>query len=116
MSEHVDLDVLRHSSAHLLAAAVCELYPGAQYAIGPAIEDGFYYDFDLGHTLKEEDLAGIEARMREIAARQPPYVQEVLPKDDAVARFKKLGQGYKVEILTEGEAAAEVEVSCYSTG
>ena len=76
----VELDVLRHSAAHLLAAAVCELYPGAQYAIGPAIEDGFYYDFDLGHTLKEEDLEPIETRMREIASRRPPYVQERMDK------------------------------------
>ncbi|HEY8740170.1 MAG TPA: threonine--tRNA ligase [Candidatus Dormibacteraeota bacterium] len=111
-----DLDVLRHSSAHLLAAAVCELHPGAKYAIGPAIEDGFYYDLDLEHSIREEDLAAIEARMHEIAARRPRYEQVVLPKDEAVEAFRKLGQDYKVEILTEGEAAAETEVSCYRTG
>ena len=118
MSEQPDLDVLRHSSAHLLAAAVTELYPGAQYAIGPAIDDGFYYDFDLGPgvTLKEDDLPAIEGRMREIVARKPVYRQEVLPKAQAVERFRQLGQGYKIEILTEGEAAAETEVSCYHTG
>ncbi|MEA2645990.1 MAG: threonyl-tRNA synthetase [Chloroflexota bacterium] len=118
MSEQPDLEVLRHSSAHLLAAAVTQLYPGAQYAIGPAIDDGFYYDFDLGPgvTLKEEDLPAIEARMREIATQAPGYEQETLPKDRAVERFRELGQGYKVEILTEGEAAAETEVSCYRTG
>ena len=59
MPDPVDLEVLRHSSAHLLAAAVCELYPRAQYAIGPAIEDGFYYDFDLGRPIKEEELEAI---------------------------------------------------------
>jgi threonyl-tRNA synthetase len=112
----VDLEVLRHSAAHLLAAAVCELYPGARYAIGPAIEDGFYYDFDLGETLKEEELEKIEQRMREIAARRPAYVQETFEKGEAVKRFEGLGQSYKVEILTEGEAAAETEVSCYWTG
>jgi threonyl-tRNA synthetase len=112
----VELDVLRHSSAHLLAAAVCELYPGAQYAIGPSIEDGFYYDFDLGRTLSEENLPAIEEKMREIAGRKPPYVQEILPKDQAIAKFQELGQSYKIEILTEGEAAAESEVSCYRTG
>jgi threonyl-tRNA synthetase len=116
MSAGVELEVLRHSAAHLLAAAVCELYPGARYAIGPAIEDGFYYDFDLGQTLKEDDLPAIEARMREIGQRRPPYEQVILPKDHAVKTFEDLGQTYKVEILTEGEAAAETEVSCYRTG
>jgi threonyl-tRNA synthetase len=113
----VDLEVLRHSTAHLLAAAVTELYPGAQYAIGPAIDDGFYYDFDLGdRTLSEEELPQIEERMRQIAGRRPAYVREVQPKDDAVRAFRDLGQGYKVEILTEGEAAGETEVSLYRTG
>ena len=116
MSAPVELDVLRHSAAHLLAAAVCELYPGAKYAIGPAIEDGFYYDFDLGHTLKEEDLEPIETRMREIAKRRPAYIQELVGRGRAVALFKELGQDYKVEILTEGEAADETEVSLYRTG
>ncbi|MGB2941169.1 MAG: threonine--tRNA ligase [Candidatus Dormiibacterota bacterium] len=111
------LEVLRHSTAHLLAAAVTELYPGAKYAIGPAIEDGFYYDFDLGgQTLSEDELPAIEARMREIVARKPAYVQEVKPKDEAVDAFRQLGQDYKVEILTEGEAAEENEVSLYRTG
>jgi threonyl-tRNA synthetase len=117
MPEAVDLEVLRHSAAHLLAAAICELYPGAQYAIGPAIDDGFYYDFDLGErTLSEDDLPAIEARMRDIAARRPPYVQEILPRQQALDAFRKLGQNYKLEILTEGEAAAEEEVSTYRTG
>jgi len=117
MPAAVELDVLRHSAAHLLAAAVCELYPGARYAIGPAIDDGFYYDFDLGGaTLSEEDLPQIEARMREIAARHPAYEQVVLPRDDAVARFRDLGQDYKVEIITEGEASHDQQISCYRTG
>jgi threonyl-tRNA synthetase len=115
--EAVDLEVLRHSTAHLLAAAVTELYPGAQYAIGPAIDDGFYYDFDLGgQTLSEEELPAIEARMREIAERRPAYVQEVRAKDDAIATFSDIRQQYKVEILTSGEAAGENEVSLYRTG
>ncbi|HXA42597.1 MAG TPA: threonine--tRNA ligase [Candidatus Solibacter sp.] len=115
-SPPVELDVLRHSAAHLLAAAVCELYPGARYAIGPAIEDGFYYDFDLGRTIKEDELPAIEDRMREIAARRPEYVQQTLDKDAAVKAFEAVGQGYKIEILTEGEAAEEKEVSLYRTG
>src|ERR1700730_3371992 len=110
MPEPHDLEVLRHSTAHLLAAAVWELYPGAQYAIGPAIEDGFYYDFDLGRTIKEEELEAIETRMREIAARRPAYVQEHLTREDAIQVFKGLGQQYKIEILTDGEAAGESEV------
>ena len=117
MSGSPDLETLRHSAAHLLAAAVRELYPGAKYAIGPAIDDGFYYDFDLGdRTIKEEDLAGIEAKMREIAARRPTYDQEILPKPAAIEAFKALDQDYKIEILTEGEARDETEVSCYRTG
>ncbi len=116
MPEPVDLEVLRHSTAHLLAAAVCELYPGAQYAIGPAIEDGFYYDFDLGRAIKEEELEAIETRMRDIAARRPAYVQEVIDRDRAIEAFKVRGQQYKLEILTDGEAASEPEVSLYRTG
>ena len=116
MPEPVELEVLRHSAAHLLAAAVRELYPDTRYAIGPAIEDGFYYDLDLEHALKEDDLVAIEARMREIAGRRTAYEQVVLSKDAAVSAFRDLGQDYKIEILTEGEAAAETEVSCYRTG
>src|SRR6202165_4586047 len=116
MSEPVDLDVLRHSSAHLLAAAVCELYPGAQYAIGPAIGAAFYYDFDRGRTIKEEELEAIETRMREIAGHPPANVQEVLERGRAIEAFKALGQQYKLEILTDGEAASESEVSLYRTG
>ena len=116
MTEPVELEVLRHSAAHLLAAAVRELYPDTRYAIGPAIEDGFYYDLDLEHALKEDDLAAIETRMHEIAGRRPSYAQVTMPKDEAVSTFRELGQDYKVEILTEGEAAAETEVSCYRTG
>ncbi|HEV1997628.1 MAG TPA: threonine--tRNA ligase [Candidatus Dormibacteraeota bacterium] len=112
----VELEVLRHSTAHLLAAAVREIYPAAKYAIGPAIDDGFYYDLDLEHNLREDDLAAIEAKMREIAARHPAYEQVVLAKDEAVEAFRKLGQDYKMEILIDGEAAAEAEVSCYRTG
>ncbi|MGI8609504.1 MAG: threonine--tRNA ligase [Candidatus Dormibacteria bacterium] len=112
----VELDVLRHSTAHLLAAAVREIYPSAKYAIGPAIDNGFYYDLDLEVNLREEDLTVIEARMREIAARRPAYEQVVLSKSEAVDTFRGLGQDYKIEILTEGEAAAETEVSCYRTG
>jgi threonyl-tRNA synthetase len=112
----VDLDVLRHSAAHLMAASVCELYPGAKYAIGPTIEDGFYYDFDLGRSISEEELPAIQAKMKEIAQRRPKYVPEIVDKEAAVKAFAELGQSYKIEILTEGEAADEREVSLYRTG
>jgi threonyl-tRNA synthetase len=114
-SAPADLNLLRHSTAHLLAAAVCEMWPDTRYAIGPAIEDGFYYDLDLEHSLKEEDLPAIEAKMREIAARRPSYEQVILPREAAVAAFRELGQDYKLEIL-EAEAAADLEISCYRTG
>jgi threonyl-tRNA synthetase len=116
MPAPIDLNVLRHSAAHLLAAAVRELYPDTRYAIGPAIEDGFYYDLDLEHSLTPDDLPAIEERMRQIASRRPPYEQVTMAKEQAVKTFRELGQDYKVEILTEGEAAAETEVSCYRTG
>src|SRR2546429_765269 len=70
------LRVLRHSTAHVMAQAVCDLWPGAKYAIGPPIEDGFYYDFDLPQSLTPDDLERIEARMREIAAQGQPFTRE----------------------------------------
>src|ERR1700680_5113767 len=105
MSAPVELDVLRHSAAHLLAAAVCELWPGARYAIGPAIEDGFYYDFDLpgGAHFSEGDLERIEARMREIVAEDQPFV----PEEHSVDAGRRLfaDQPYKVEIIDRVDAA-----------
>jgi threonyl-tRNA synthetase len=109
------LYVLRHSSAHLLAAAVTELWPGTKYAIGPPVENGFYYDFELAQPLSEADLPKIEARMAEIVARDVPFEQVMLPRSEAAARFRELGQDYKLEIL-ENEAAGDEVVSCYATG
>src|SRR5581483_1772915 len=82
-------EVLRHSTAHLMAQAVTDLFPGAKYAIGPAIADGFYYDFDLpgGAHFNDDDLARIEGRMREIVAADEPFVREELGRDDALATF-----------------------------
>jgi threonyl-tRNA synthetase len=121
MSDYAELDgpdplyVLRHSSAHLLAAAVTELWPGTKYAIGPPVENGFYYDFEFAEPLSESDLPRIEARMAEIVARDVPFEQLLLPREEAAARFRELGQDYKLEIL-ENEAAADAIVSCYATG
>ena len=91
-----------HSSAHLMAAAVEELFPGAKFGIGPAIETGYYYDLDLGdHTLVAEDLQKIEDKMRELSAKDDPYIREEKPWEDAVAYFKKKGDQYKLELLED---------------
>lgn len=106
------LHVLRHSTAHVLAQAVCDLVPGASYAIGPPIEHGFYYDFDLPRALTPEDLPGIEARMREIAEADLPFVREELDRAEALERFAD--QPYKREII-EGIEEAETEVAAGET-
>ena len=97
----LSLDILRHSAAHLMAAAVCELFPGTQYDVGPAIEDGFFYNFLLpdDRHLAEADLAAIEERMRALAARRIPYQREVLARDRARSLFEAMGQGFKVAII-----------------
>jgi threonyl-tRNA synthetase len=96
------LHVLRHSAAHVMAQAVCDLYPGAKYAIGPPIEDGFYYDFDLPSPLSPDDLERIEGRMREIAAEGQPFSREELDRAGALERFAD--QPYKREIIEAAEA------------
>jgi threonyl-tRNA synthetase len=117
MSEpQADLETLRHSAAHLMAAAVCELWPGAEYGIGPSIEDGFYYDFLLPgeRRFTEEDLPAIESRMREIASRRPLYQRRELTREEALAEFRQRRQRFKVELI---ERIPEDEViSCYRTG
>jgi threonyl-tRNA synthetase len=108
--------VLRHSTAHVLAQAVCDLFPGAKYAIGPPIEDGFYYDFDLpgGAHFSDDDLVRIESRMREIVGEGQPFVREELSREEGLRRFAD--QPYKVEIIEgveEGEGAEGSVVSIY---
>jgi threonyl-tRNA synthetase len=106
-------EVLRHSSAHVMAKAVCELFPDAKYAIGPAIEEGFYYDFDIGRPFTPEDLEAIEAKMREIIAADEKFEREELSREDALKRFAS--QPYKVEIIEsveESEGAGPV-ISIY---
>jgi len=93
------LDLLRHSTAHLLAHAVKELFPDAQVTIGPVIEDGFYYDFAYKRPFTPEDLAAIEKRMQEIVKRDLPVARKVMPRDDAVRFFKDQGEHYKAEII-----------------
>jgi threonyl-tRNA synthetase len=108
------LDIIRHSTAHLLANAVQELYPDAQVTIGPVIEDGFYYDFAYKRPFSTEDLAAIEARMAEISAKDLPVHRRVLPRDEAVAHFKKIGEHYKAEII--GAIPAGESISLYGQG
>jgi threonyl-tRNA synthetase len=93
------LGVLRHSTAHLMAAAVQSMFPGARFAVGPAVEDGFYYDMELPRALTPEDLPAIEAGMRELAARRLPFVRRELDMPAALAWAEGAGQPYKVEIL-----------------
>ncbi len=103
---------LRHSTAHLMAQAVGELYPGVKYAIGPPIEDGFYYDFDLPSPIHEVDLPSIETRMQEISARDLALVRKELPRADSIALCESIGQPYKVELindLPEGETISFYE-------
>ena len=93
------VDVIRHSTAHLLAYAVKDLFPDAQVTIGPVIDNGFYYDFSYKRPFTPDDLAAIEKRMAELAKRDTPVTREEMPRDDAVAFFKGLGEHYKAEII-----------------
>ena len=108
------LELLRHDAAHVMAQAVQELYPGTQVTIGPAIEDGFYYDFAREEPFTPEDLGTIEARMREIVKRDLPLQREVLSREEAIRTFGDLGEDYKVELI---EAIPEGEdISIYRQG
>jgi threonyl-tRNA synthetase len=108
------LEIIRHSTAHLLANAVQELFPDAQVTIGPVIEDGFYYDFAYKRPFSTEDLAAIEKRMAEISAKDLPVHRRVLPRDAAVAHFKQIGEHYKAEII--GAIPAGESISLYGQG
>jgi threonyl-tRNA synthetase len=108
------LEVVRHSTAHLLAYAVKDLYPDAQVTIGPVIENGFYYDFSYSRPFILEDLAAIEKRMTELANKDEPVLRRVLPRDEAVAYFKGMGEHYKAEII--GSIPSNEDVSLYKEG
>ncbi len=108
------LEVVRHSTAHLLAYAVKDLYPDAQVTIGPVIENGFYYDFSYSRPFDLDDLAAIEKRMTELANKDEPVVRRVLPRDEAVAYFKGMGEHYKAEII--GSIPSNEDVSLYKEG
>ena len=108
------VEVIRHSTAHLLAYAVKELYPEAQVTIGPVIDDGFYYDFSYKRPFMLEDLEKIEAKMAELAKKDENVLRKVLPRDEAVAYFKGIGEAYKAEIIAS--IPANEDVSLYSEG
>ena len=108
------LEVIRHSTAHLLAYAVKSLFPDAQVTIGPVIEHGFFYDFSYKRPFTPDDLALIEKKMTELAAKDEPVTRRVLPRDEAVAYFKSLGEHYKAEIIES--IPADQDVSLYREG
>ena len=108
------LDLIRHDAAHVMAEAVQALYPGTQVTIGPAIEDGFYYDFARAEPFSTDDLAAIEDKMREIVAADRPFVRETWERDRAIAHFRAAGEAYKAEIV-EGLPADE-PVTVYRQG
>ena len=106
-------EVYWHSTAHIMAAAVKELFPTAKVTIGPPVETGFYYDFDYERPFTPEDLEKIEAKMAEIIARDEPFRREEVSKDEAIRLFKEMGENYKVEIIEE---IPDDKVSLYHTG
>ena len=108
------LEIIRHSTAHLMAQAVKELFPEAQVTIGPAIENGFYYDFSYTRAFTPEDLKAIESRMDELVKKNIPIVREEMPREEAIDFFKALGEHYKAEIISS-IPAGEV-ISLYRQG
>jgi len=108
------LEIIRHDAAHVLAEAVQELFPGTQVTIGPAIEHGFYYDFARNEPFTPEDFPAIEAKMREIIARNGAFQREVWPREQAIAFFKERGENYKAELISD--LPVDVPISIYRQG
>jgi threonyl-tRNA synthetase len=108
------LDVIRHSTAHLLAYAVKELFPDAQVTIGPVIEDGFYYDFSYKRPFTPEDLEAIERKMSELAKKNEPVTRSLMPRDEAVRYFESIGEHYKAEIIAS--IPSDQPISLYAEG
>jgi threonyl-tRNA synthetase len=107
------LALYRHSTAHLLAAAVTQLFPGAQCGIGPATDDGFFYDFVVSRPFVPEDLEKIEGRMRELASQDLPYERQIWPRQEAIDFFARRGEPLKVQLIEE-KTAGQSHVSCYT--
>ena len=108
------LDIIRHSTAHLLAYAVKELFPDAQVTIGPVIEDGFYYDFSYKRPFTPEDLDAIERKMGELAKKNEPVTRSLMPRDEAVRYFESIGEHYKAEIIAS--IPSDEPISLYAEG
>src|SRR3989339_277235 len=109
----VDIETIRHSAAHVMAQAVQDLFPGTRLGIGPAIEHGFYYDFETSHHFVPEDLPRIEARMREISAARQAFVRAERTKDEARELLSRAGEKLKIELL---EDLKDPVVSFYTDG
>src|SRR5687768_10579249 len=107
------LDMYRHSTAHLLAAAVTNLYPGVQCGIGPATEEGFFYDFVVPRPFVPEDIEAIEQKMRELAQQDLPYERQMWPREEAIRFFGARGETLKVQLIDE-KTQGQPEVSCYT--
>ena len=114
MNKEQKLEIKRHSLAHILATAVLEMFPEAKFGVGPNIENGFYYDFDLPRTLIPEDLPILEKKMKEIIKKGLPFEKQIVSHNKAIELYEKAGQNYKVEILND--EAKDQEVSLYKTG
>lgn len=110
------LQMQRHSLSHIMATAVLEMFPEAKFGIGPAIENGFYYDFELPRTLIPEDLEILQGKMKEIIKANHPFERQVISISEAIEHFEKLGQSYKVELIKDLQAQGEKEVSIYKSG
>ena len=106
--------VFRHSSSHLMAEAINNLFPGTKFGIGPAIKDGFYYDFDSEHTFSEEDFPAIEKEMARLAAQNSPFLKSVISREEALRYFADRGEKYKVELING--LPADAEISTYQQG
>ena len=104
------LELIRHDCAHVLAEAVQQLFPGTQVTIGPNIENGFFYDFARATPFTTEDFVKIEAKMREIIAKNEPFVREVWNRDEAIKHFKSIGENYKAEIIADLPGSEEISV------
>jgi threonyl-tRNA synthetase len=108
------LELIRHDTAHVMAEAVQALFPGTQVTIGPAIEDGFYYDFARSEPFTPEDFEKIEAKMRELIAAKKPFARKVIPRDEAIKIFEKKGEAFKVELIND--LPSDAPISIYSQG
>ena len=109
-------EILKHSTAHILAGAVLEMFPEAKFGIGPAIEDGFYYDFDLPRTLIPEDLEILEEKMRALIKADHPFEKRDISIEEALESFTKLNQTYKIELINDLKDSGETSVSVYKSG